>query len=258
MVNGPSVAPFLDAFQIGTGAVVAIAGSGGKATLMYHLALEAVQWGLTVLTTSSTHLHPPTSRQSNGLFLTAETPDWQSRIPEALAARQHVTVVGARPRPDKLRGLTVEELTLLHSVCQPDVMIIKADGARTRPFKAPGPDEPVVPPWTTHGVVVVGIHSVGLSLDERTTHRPERVAELTGLRQGECLTEEAVACVASHPDTYSPAFPPHARLALYLGWVDTSERQAQAQRIADAVKPRVFSSVFCGSVDGNHSSITRL
>lgn len=256
MVSVSTDTPFLDAFQISAGAVVAIAGSGGKATLMYHLAHEAVQQGLMVLTTSSTHLHPPTSRQSNGLFLTSETPDWQSCIPKALAARQHVTVVGARPRPDKLRGLTIDELTLLQTVCRPDLMIIKADGARTRPFKAPGPDEPVVPPWTTLGVVVVGLHSVGLILNDRNTHRPERVAELTGLRQGEFLTEEAVACVASHPDTYSPAFPPHARLALYLGWADTPERQTQAQRIANAVKPGVFSVVFCGSVDGNHSSIT--
>ena len=258
MVNISSGTPFLDAFQIGTGTVVAIAGSGGKATLMYHLANEAVQRGLAVLTTSSTHLHPPTSRQSNGLFLTAETPGWQSRIPEALAAKQHVTVVGARPRPDKLRGLTIEELTLLHTACRPDLMVIKADGARTRAFKAPGPDEPVVPPWTTLGIVVVGLHTVGLSLDERTTHRPERVAGLTGLRPGEILTEQAIACVVSHPDTYRPAFPPQARLTLYLGWTDTPERQIQAQCIADAVKPGVFSSVFCGAITGDQSSLTRL
>jgi probable selenium-dependent hydroxylase accessory protein YqeC len=253
-----SPTPFLDAFRIDAGDTVAIAGSGGKATLMYHLAHEALRRGLRVLTTSTTHLHPPTSQQSNGLYILEETPGWQEAIPEALGMKRHVTVVQGRPRPDKLRGLTLETLDRLHALCRPDLTLIKADGARNRPFKAPGPGEPVVPAWTTHGIVVAGLQGVGLSLDNRHVHRPERVAALTGLRPGDPLTAEAMARVVGHPDAYLRAFPPDARVALYLGWCEGAERHNRAERMAEALAPGLYSRIFCGSIAPDRQTITAL
>ena len=90
--------PFLDAFGIQAGDTVAIAGSGGKATLMYRLAAEAVSRGYTVITTSTTHLHPPTSLQTNGLYITEEISNWLQVIPGELDRHQHVTVLGGRPQ----------------------------------------------------------------------------------------------------------------------------------------------------------------
>ena len=259
MVRGKSPeTPFLDALGIGRGDAVAIVGSGGKATLMYRLAGEGVERGYAVITTSTTHLHPPTSKQTRGFYVTDEMPDWAGIIPRELQSRRHVTVLGARPRPDKLKGLDTDELDTLTRVCAPDLLLMKADGARARLFKAPGDHEPVVPAGTTRGVVVASLKSVGLSLDERQVHRPERVTRLTGLGPGEPVTPEMIAAVASHPEAYRRAFPGSVPLSLYLSCAGDDESHALARRIADAVPERVFEGIYCGELFRSKAEVTRL
>ncbi|MYK97918.1 MAG: hypothetical protein F4014_03650, partial [Gemmatimonadetes bacterium] len=109
-MSGPAAkTPFLDTLGIRRGDAVAIVGSGGKATLMYRLAGEAVDRGDAVITTSTTHLHPPTSKQTRGFYVTSETPDWPALVPPELKTRRHVTVLGDRPRPARGMGLAAED-----------------------------------------------------------------------------------------------------------------------------------------------------
>lgn len=237
---------------------MAIVGSGGKATLMYRLAGEAVDRGYAVITTSTTHLHPPTSKQTRGFYVTTETPDWPQLIPPELKTRRHVTVLGARPRPDKLKGLDADELEKLREVCAPDLLLMKADGARARLFKAPGDHEPVVPAGTTRGVVVASLKSVGIPLDERQVHRPERVGRLTGLRQDEPVTPEVIAGVVSHPEAYRRAFPESVPLSLYLSCAGDEESRDLARQIVAAVPGSVFEGVYCGDIQRSRAQVLRL
>ena len=259
MVTGQGAGtPFLDTFGIGRGDAVAIVGSGGKATLMYRLAGEAVDRGYAVVTTSTTHLHPPTSRQTRGFYVTGETPDWPTLVPPELKTCRHVTVLGARPRPDKLKGLDAEELDRLRKVCSPDLLLIKADGARARLFKAPGDHEPVVPAGTTRGVIVASLRAVGITLDERQVHRPERVGRLTGLGEGEPVTPEVIAGVVSHPEAYRRAFPEKVPLSLYLPCAEDAESRALARRIVAAVPESLFDGIYCGDIQRSAAVITQL
>ena len=250
--------PFLDTLGISRGDAVAIVGSGGKATLMYRLAGEAVDRGHAVITTSTTHLHPPTSKQTRGFYVTGETPDWPTLVPPELKTRRHVTVLGARPRPDKLKGLDAEELDRLRKVSSPDLLLIKADGARARLFKAPGDHEPVVPAGTTRGVIVASLRAVGISLDERQVHRPERVGRLTGLGEGEPVTPEVIAGVVSHPAAYRRAFPETVPLSLYLSCAEDAESRALARRIVAAVPESVFDGIYSGDIQRSAAVITQL
>ena len=258
-MSGPAAeTPFLDTLGIRRGDAVAIVGSGGKATLMYRLAGEAVDRGYAVITTSTTHLHPPTSKQTCGFYVTDETPDWPAIVPPELKTRRHVTVLGARPRPDKLKGLDAEELERLREVCAPDLLLMKADGARARLFKAPGDHEPVVPAGTTRGMIVASLKSVGIPLDERQVHRPERVGRLTGLGQDEPVTPEVIAGVVSHPEAYRRAFPMAVPLSLYLSCAGDEESRALATRIADAVPGSVFEGIYSGNIQRSEAVVTRL
>ena len=238
--------------------MVSIVGSGGKVTLMYRFAHEALDLGYTVISTASTHIHPPNARQSGGLIVASETPDWLSSLPDTLASRRHMTIVVARPRPDKLRGLPMESLDQLRSECATDLMLIKADGARTRAFKAPGDHEPVVPSWATHCVIVVGLQSVGLPLNENHVHRPELVTALSGLRADEPLTPQAIARVVSHPDAYIRALPSGIRVALYLGWCSDEKRRQDAEAIAGYVDMRHISQIFCGAIEKDGATLIQL
>lgn len=245
-------------FHVKPNDAVAIVGSGGKATLMYHLASEAVVRGYTVVTTSTTHLHPPTSNQTRGFYVTAETPDWLNIVSHELEKSRHLTVLGSRPRPDKLKGLSTDELKALCKICRPDMLLIKADGARTRLFKAPGDHEPVVPAGITRGLIVVSIKSVGLLLNARQVHRPERVAMLTGLGQNEPVTPEVIAGVVSHPDSYLRSFPESVPLSLYLSCVGDENSRSLANQIAGAVTNSVFSGIYCGDIQGSKVKVELL
>ena len=237
---------------------MAIVGSGGKATLMYRLAAEAGDRGYAVITTSTTHLHPPTSMQTRGFYVTDEMPDWPTVVPRELKTRRHVTVLGARPRPDKLKGLDAEELKKLREICAPDLLLMKADGARARLFKAPGDHEPVVPAGTTRGVVVASLKSVGLRLNDRQVHRPERVGLLSGLEPDAPVTPEVIAGVVSHPEAYRRAFPDAVPLSLYLSCAGGEENLALARRIVAAVPGSVFNGIYCGEIKGPKAEVLQL
>ncbi len=259
MVSGQAPeTPFLDALGIRRGDTVAIVGSGGKATLMYRLAGEAGDQGYAVITTSTTHLHPPTSNQTRGFYVTDEMPDWPTVIPRELETRRHVTVLGARPRPDKLKGLDADELGILREICAPDLLLMKADGARARLFKAPGDHEPVVPEGTTRGVIVASLKSVGLHLNDRQVHRPERVAMLSGLGQDAPVTPEVIARVVSHPEAYRRAFPDAVPLSLYLSCAGDEESLNLARRIVEAVPGSVFEGIYGGDIQRSDAVVARL
>ena len=78
-------------------------------------------------------------------------------------------------------------------------LIIEADGARGRLIKAPGDDEPAIPP---HGVdavcVVVNIDCIGQPLSDATAFHPEVICRRTGAVLGEPLTATHVRDLTRH------------------------------------------------------------
>ena len=115
-----------------------------------------------------------------------------------------------------LKGLEPELLIRLRREHPQAVMVIKTDGARKRAFKAPGPDEPLIPPFSDICVLIAGLDSIGRPLDERHVHRPEIVARLAEVESDTPMTPEIMARVVAHPRAYLPKFPPGAKRVLYL------------------------------------------
>jgi probable selenium-dependent hydroxylase accessory protein YqeC len=81
-----------------------------------------------------------------------------------------------------------------------DWLLVKADGARKREFKAPGDGEPVVPRTASHVVPVASVAAVGETLTTDVVHRPGRVADITGLDMCDTITPGAVGTVLTHPE----------------------------------------------------------
>ena len=102
-------------------------------------------------------------------------------------------VVPERERPDRYRGYdpgTVDEL----ADCG-DPVLVKADGARMREFKAPSDREPQIPSSADAVVPIASAHAVGQPLDDERVHRVDRVAALTGRDPGDELRPADVAVV---------------------------------------------------------------
>ena len=111
-----------------------------------------------------------------------------------------VTLLVARPAepPRKLKGIAPSQVSRLASAWP--VVLVEADGSKRLPIKAPAEHEPVVPVETALTIGVLGLDALGWPMDERTVHRPERFAAVTGCLPGAAIGWDHVVALARHPE----------------------------------------------------------
>lgn len=203
----------------GSHELVAVVGGGGKTTIAHHLAHHLS--GRCVLTTTTKMGYD----QHGGRPVLVSPTDAQVAAIDGLTvvwrAIDEPVALGVDPgQCDRWFGLV-------------DHLVVEADGARRRPFKAPAPYEPVVPSASTLVVSVIGADALGAPIDT-VCHRAPRVAALAGCEPDQTLTPERAARVLTHPDGYRASVPAGARLVLVVTKV-SPERQSLAHRLARAV-----------------------
>ena len=184
----------IDALGARRGIVCAV-GAGGKKTTLYALArAHAGRVGLTATVFTAKFPRRLGAREViSGTAALAEA--------VAAAAADARIVAWARPsdKPGRVAGLEPDEVAPCHAAGGFDVTLVKADGARMRGIKAPREDEPRVAAGTTTLLPIVSAAVIGRPLDERVAHRPERVADVTGLAHGDRITPEAVGRLLASP-----------------------------------------------------------
>lgn len=195
---------FFDALNLMKGDIIAIAGGGGKTSLMYALGRETLSHGLRPILTTTTKILPPEDCQL-------------------------VVCSGISPE-GKLLGLEAGAIPLLLKVGA-DVVLVEADGSAGLPFKAPGPHEPVIPTAATVVVTVVGIDCIGKPLLAEYVHRPELVEKLTGLQPGQLVTTQVVAQVLTHPQGYGGKLPAECRRLFFINKIENPDQLKLAREI---------------------------
>jgi probable selenium-dependent hydroxylase accessory protein YqeC len=224
----------LPALRLGRGDLAAVAGAGGKTTLVHRLARQAREAGLRVIVTTTTHMGT-LDEETTGPVVVEEDGAWRPALRGALDRQGRATVLGRRVREDKLEGLAPADVDELRAMA--DLVLVEADGARGRSLKTPNDTEPVIPPGTTLLVVVAALDVLGAPLDERLVHRLPLVAAATGLQPGDPVDEEAVARTLLDPRGYLSRVPPAARSAVFLNKADTPAREAAARSLAARLAP---------------------
>lgn len=130
--------------------VAALNGAGGKTSLIRCLAWEAVERGLKVLVTTTTHMAEPSRL---GVF---------SGRPEdvkAMLERESAAVAGRRTGNGKI---AFADWGFYEAVCPfADLVLVESDGSRRLPLKVPGPGEPVVPHNADMILCVSGLTALG-------------------------------------------------------------------------------------------------
>lgn len=119
-----------------------------------------------------------------------------------------------------------------------DVVLVKADGARMREFKAPGDREPQLPASADVVLPIASVQAVGEPLAEDTVHRPERVAEITGRDPGEPLRPQDVAAVLASTAGGRKDVPADATVRPVLNKVDDAAAEQTARTIAEHLLDR--------------------
>jgi len=219
-----------EALQVHKGDVVSLVGAGGKTTTMYRLGQELARLGWRVVATTTTKIRPPSPEQTDALVVASEAEDMVLRVQEALGRCKLVTVVTQRLEEGKLKGIPPHLAASLRDVA--DAVIIEADGAKGLSLKAPAAHEPVVPVASSIVVPVVGIDVVGCVLTERTVHRHEFVARITGLAPGEVITASTVGSLLLHEHGALKGVPPQARAVPFVNKVHDEAALSTARQIA--------------------------
>lgn len=224
--------------------LVALVGGGGKTSLLERLARDLDG---RVLATTTTRLG---IQQAEGWpHLTASAATTAVEI-DALLAAHGRCLITSHPAHDKLLGVSPDLPGRWLAETSADVVVVEADGAQERPFKAPAAHEPVIPADATLVLVTVGIDAIGGPLAQ-VAHRPERVAALLGEPYSVSsapLTVEDVATVLGHPEGGLKGVADGARVVGWINKVDEPEQLAIAHALANRLlrEPR-FERVVVGA-----------
>ena len=189
--------------------LVSFVGGGGKTTLLHALA-----HGLpgTRIATTTTKM---SSAESGDLRTLIGASDGEI----AAAAAKGPVLAWRSVSGGKGVGLDPSRCNALFG--RVDHVIVEADGARSMPFKAPGPFEPRVPSSTTIMVSVIGADALGRVIADQC-HRPLRVAALAGCGPYGRLAPEAAATVLLHPRGQRAALPDGGRFVIAITKVDAA------------------------------------
>lgn len=220
--------------------IVAVVGAGGKKSTLYALSAALERSVLT-----ATVRIPPFEGHVERLVVT-DDPIEAIRDTDAWP----LGVVPGRDG-DRQRYLGYDTAVIDRIAETTDApILLKADGARRRWFKAPAADEPQIPETARVVVAVASVKAVGETLSEEHLHRPERVAALTGRKEGERIRPTDVVTVLTHEEGGLKGVPEDARVVVLLNMVDDADLEATAREVADGVLdcPRI-DRVVLGRMD---------
>ncbi|HRF50888.1 MAG TPA: selenium cofactor biosynthesis protein YqeC [Anaerolineales bacterium] len=235
------------ALRIDDGEVVAFTGAGGKTAALFRLADDLAEHGRTVLSTNTVRVGVEMIDRAPRHFSASEAN--RARVEAALDRHAHLLVTGP---VDRAQGFAapvstglIEDLLTVSGL---GALLIKADSANRRLFKAPVDTEPEVPPATTLTVVMANLETIGESLIDLNVQNAARVAELAGIATGDDVTADVLTRVLLHPEGGLKGVPESSRVVVFLNRVDLPRRLEVGRGIAARLlaEPRI-SAVALGT-----------
>lgn len=209
--------------------VVSVVGAGGKKTTLYALAAR-----LDRAVVTSTVRIPLFDRNVEHLAVTTAPAEV---VTETEPSSFPLGVVPEQDRSDRYRGYDPETIDRLGTVHDGPILV-KADGARFREFKAPGANEPRIPDSSDVVVPIVSAHVVGRPLTERWVHRPEQVERIADIEVGDEITVRTVADVLTSEEGGLKGVPENASVIPLITKVDDEQHRTVAEEIATEIHER--------------------
>lgn len=204
------------------GGVTAVVGAGGKKSTLYALAAELERAVLT-----ATVRIPPFEAHVERLEVTNE--------PAAVVSHNETwplgIVAGRDDGRDRYLGYDTETIDELAATVEVPILV-KADGARTRWFKAPAENEPQLPTSTDLVVPVASVRAVGERIDDERVHRPERVASVLNKSIGSRIEAADIVTVLRSEHGGLKDVPADARAIPLINMVDDETLEPVAEEIA--------------------------
>lgn len=159
--------------------IISVIGAGGKTTYIFREKDRYIKEGKRVLVTTTTHMLLPSGgcpRTAAAIGAGIEKNGW---------------AIGGRPVLHKgvwkMEGL--EDSVFMETAALADVVLIEADGARGKSFKAPKPWEPVIKSETTRIVLIAGLAATRGPIRE-TCYNYEDICRVLGKESTAVISRE--------------------------------------------------------------------
>ncbi len=205
------------ALRVAPGRALAFVGAGGKSTAIERLVAEVAEVH-PVVVTCTTRLAQEQSRIAE-IHLTGGDVASLEALPTVLEKHRSVLITrDLTPAEPKWLGLDPGAMEILRrqvGECGA-VLLIEADGARGRSWKAPAVHEPVIPALVDTVVPVVGLDILGKPFTPRTVHRFRQIASLLGIQPGAIVQPEHIVKLMLAEDGGLKGIPPHAEVRVLL------------------------------------------
>ena len=227
--------------------ILAIVGSGGKTTLLWHLA-QAERERRVLVTAASKLFYPPESafdhylsdldafamtRAGQGVSLGA-VPANPGLCADSFFSREQ----GDTGKERKLLPLSARSMGRVAPLF--DRILLECDGSRRRPLKGWAAHEPPVPAWAEVTVGVLPLWCVGRRLSDRLVHRPELFCALTGAGMGEIFTPQHVAeLVCGSGGMFKKAAGERVVFFSQIDRMEEEEALRTAGTVAEAIRARL-------------------
>jgi probable selenium-dependent hydroxylase accessory protein YqeC len=248
-MTGAAAQALLDALAARRG-LICVVGAGGKKTTLHRLVEAHLAAGTArIALTCSVAMAPPPKWLGDPVI--AEEAELRDALDRLGRDRSLVVYAQPPPKPGRVGGVPPEDLARLHDAGGFDVTLIKADGARMRWIKAPGPGEPVLPPGVATVLPLVSAKVFRQPLSEATAHRLERVAAVTGARSGEPVTPEHVGRLLSSEEGALQGVGESTTVVPIINMVDDQARREAARaaaRLALAASSRLAQVVLASMI----------
>lgn len=219
--------------------LISLVGGGGKSTLLFQLARNL---GGSTIATTTTKMG---EFQTGGLDV-VEGPD-----ADRLQQRDRNAPVFVRRRvlKGKSIGVTAEQCDhWFADLALCDNIVVEADGARHRPFKAPANFEPVLPTRTSLVLSVIGADALGRVIADQC-HRPLRVAAIAGCGPYERLTPQRAAVVLTSPDGPAKGSPATARRVVVITKVPHEQDDPLTAELVAELEVELASAIDVVSIE---------
>ncbi len=181
----------LDDIGLKPGEAAFITGTGGKTTLLWHLADLASRRGRVIASVTAKML-PPEEPHYDKLLLDPADYD-----PAGHDEHRIQLVAAGKNSQGKLLGISCQEVQELSF---PDrYLILEADGSRGRKLKMWFDHEPPVCPMAGLTLGILPITALHETIGDNSVYNPEGFQKATGLKTGDQVTREALAEMALSP-----------------------------------------------------------
>jgi probable selenium-dependent hydroxylase accessory protein YqeC len=161
-----------------SGGVVCLTGAGGKKTVMYELAST---FGGRVALTSTSRMFEYDKSVVDRVIAPGNI------TPKPPSSERVVAYAEETDTPHRVGGLMPSQIETIFRKGEYDLIVIKADGARSRLIKAPAEHEPLIPDFTELVVPLVSGRVIEQPLTKIIAHRADLLAKVMEMEIGEVI-----------------------------------------------------------------------